>query len=128
MQRLFLNPQGRLRHFWRTGIFFALSAFIAPFLLQYPFATVQKWLHIGDGLAAASIAFGETINLLGTEKDAALNRTAHTIDRILGRILSDFRTQPDQRKYILCRMWLQQMWSTRFNPASDYRDCHRRET
>ena len=64
MKRFFLNAEGRLRHFWRTAIFFALSVFIAPFLLQYPFVPVQKWLHIGDGLSADSIAFGESINLL----------------------------------------------------------------
>ena len=34
MKRIFLGADGKLRFFWRTVIFLALSGFIAPFLLQ----------------------------------------------------------------------------------------------
>ncbi|MBS0275153.1 MAG: CPBP family intramembrane metalloprotease [Proteobacteria bacterium] len=64
MKRLFLNTDGRLRHFWRTVAFFVLSAVAAPFLLKCALLPVQEALHAGDGLSAETVAFGESVNLL----------------------------------------------------------------
>jgi len=64
MKNIFLGADGKLRFIWRAVLFFALSAFVAPFLLQYALVPVQKQLHISDGLAADSIAFGEGVNFL----------------------------------------------------------------
>jgi CAAX protease family protein len=64
MKNFFLGADGKLRFIWRAALFFALSAFITPFLLQYALAPVQNALHVGNGLSADSIAFGEGVNFL----------------------------------------------------------------
>jgi membrane protease YdiL (CAAX protease family) len=64
MTTILLGADGKLRHIWRAVLFAVLAAVIVPYLLSFPLAPLQKALHIGDGLSADSIAFGEGVNFV----------------------------------------------------------------